>query len=66
MNTRLIILRGNFEIDNKFVTSKQSQDKICDKKSSKYSRYWTFFLKRLSRDLCRQVLETQFHQAFLR
>ena len=25
MNTRLIILRGNFEIDNKFVTSKQSQ-----------------------------------------
>lgn len=25
MNTRLIILRGIFEIDNKFVTSKQSQ-----------------------------------------
>ena len=30
MNTRLIILRGNFEIDNKFVTSKQSQG-IIDK-----------------------------------
>ena len=41
MNTRLIILRGNFEIDNKFVTSKRSQEYICDKKSSKQSRYWT-------------------------